>query len=339
MDLTTAAPALKNDDGSAWWKALPFEFQNVRVSTGTRPAGFRFSKSIINIEATLDGASINACGEAETPTLAMTKAIAELIERASIMRWQRDRLSTSNGWAAHETLQQAKLNSVLELTERDAVLSQWYLSKPFIEITTNNWPEKFAEWSSSELSQSEFPNMRLLLSTEGVGPSLTCLFVNERGYGVSGHATKATLSESIDAAIAETCRAAHHAIRRSFWKDSLNLQSRAPGIRVQPGAHAVYYAYHEAFPAWMFGPEVSWADAENIWSQRMSRLIGHEISNFTFQVTMEEPIVVGFARHPQAFNLSWGTTNVGRVLEKAANRKFSALLNERNLNQQPHIVS
>lgn len=334
----------QHDDVSPWWTTLPFGFRNVRASNGSRPAGFCFSKFIINIEAELENAEIRACGEADTKDLAMTKALMELIERGSLMCWQQEGQKnptsrTSNGWAAHETAILAKINAVFELVERDAVLAQWYLSCPFLEIAPKNWPDGIARWAQSELARSEFSRMKLLLSTQGHGPSLTCLFMNAEGYGVSGHATKTTLVDSIEAAVAETCRAAHHALRRSFWQDSQTLRDCVPSARVQPGAHAVYYAYHEPFPQWMFGPELSWADAERFWTRRMDFLLNQEFPKFEFHQTLEEPVVVGFASHPQVFELTWGTTDIQKILEEMGSRTFSLSMEGKTPNTQPHIVS
>ena len=325
-----------------WWKSLPFEFQDMRVSRGVRPAGFRFSKFIINIEAVLDGAEIRSCGEADTESLAMTKAIMELIERTLMTNWHREFSSvttdTSNGWAAHETLLQARIGAIFELVERDAALAQWYFSVPFLEISASEWPQSISSWSREELAQSEFPEMKILISTEGIGPSVTCVFLNADGYGVSGHSTKLTLQDSIEAAVAETCRAAHHALRRSFWKDSQILLRREPGVRVQPGAHAVYYAYHEPFPIWMFGPRISWQEAERTWSERV-HFVQPENSGFTFYQTLAHPVFAGFAAHERAFDVTWGSTDLQKVLRQAEKRNFSASIAERTLNTQPHIVS
>ncbi|MFP5458494.1 MAG: YcaO-like family protein [Bacteriovoracia bacterium] len=343
MQLQNASSTMQGDGGVPWWTALPFDLRDVRISRGSRPVGFRFSQFIINVEAELNGAKISACGEANTEDLAMTKALMELVERVSLAQrpFKRTKTAprTSNGWAAHETLPQAKNHAVFELVERDAVLAQWYLSSPFLELSPEDWPVEIVKWAQDELALSEFPRMRLLLSTEGLGPSLTCLFVNDRGRGVSGHATKATLSESIEAAIAETCRAAHHALRRSFWEDAQKLRNRTPGIRVQPGAHAVFYAYYGPFPAWMLGDCLSWADAERMWSLRTDLLRSNELSEFDFQQTLDEPAVVGFATHPLALELTWGTTDLQTVLKRIEGRKFSVSIQKRILNTQPHIIS
>lgn len=343
MELKSAEPILQNDTSTLWWKSLPFGFQDVRLFRGTRPAGFRFSKFIMNIEAILDGIAIQSCGEADSEDLAMTKAIMELIERASLMRWHRERkstvLGTSNGWAAHETLVQAKGSAILELVERDAVLAQWYLSAPFFEIPAGDWPQTILRWSEDELAQSEFPEMRILISTAGIGPSVTCIFMNRNGYGVSGHSTKVGLQDSIEAAISETCRAAHHALRRSFWRDSQSLLNQTKDVRVQPGAHSVYYAYHQPFPVWMFGQHTSWLEIERSWDERIYFVLHSEDSGFAFHQALKHPVVTGFATHEQAFELSWGSTDIQKVLKQAEKRNFSVFTKERILNTQPHIVS
>lgn len=343
MRLSLADSVFRHDDALVWWRALPFDFRDVRVSGGSRPVGFRFSRHIVNIEARLNDSTVHVCGEADTKELAATKSVMELIERASLILWHRehqdDASRTSNGWAAHESLSEAKTSAVFELVERDAVLAQWYSSIPFLEIRPQEWPEEIAKWSKTELARSEFPEMKLLLSTEGLGPSLTCVFVNGQGRGVSGHASKSTLRESIEAAIAEACRAAHHTLRRAFWEDSRILLDRDAGKRVQPGAHAVYYAYREPFPKWMFGDRLCWSQAETIWSRRVESLMELELLNFGFQLTLEKPAVVGFVTNPQAFELSWGVTDTQKVLEKMKKRTFTTSMVGRTLNIKPHIVA
>lgn len=320
---------------------LPFDFQDVRISDGLRPIGFRFSQFIFDIEAKLDGITILACGEAETRELAMTKAIMELLERASLLKWYVEHGThvTSNGWAAHSTPQDARTNAILELVERDSVLVQWYLAKSFLEITQNYWPEEIRAWSKNELAHSEYPNLRILLSTDGYGPSVTCLFLNKDGRGVSGHATKLTLRESVDSAIAETCRAAHHAIRRSCWKDTQILLNHLPNTRVDPATHAVFYAYHKPFPKWMFGEDTNWLSSEAKWEEQIAHLIGPDPSDFKFTVTSENPAIIGFAEHPHALHLTWGTTDIQNTTKHLEARFPDFLFRDFILNTQPHIVS
>jgi hypothetical protein len=343
MGLLMASQIDADADATNWWRTLPFAYEDVCVSTGSRPVGFRFSQSIINIEARLYGQQINACGEGASGDLAMTKAIAELIERSAMMTWLKENpsapIASSNGWAAHQTFEEARSNAVFERVERDAVLAQWYSSTPFLEIGSDSLPARLRGWAANELSLSEFPIFKILLSTEGLGPSVTCLFLNTDGFGVSGNSAKSDLTEAIEGAISEACRAAHHTIRRSFWADSVRLKENDRLSRTAPGGHAVYYAYHEPFPKWMFGPEITWSKALDLWISRTNAFQCDEFGEFSFQTALEAPLHVGFAAHASCFEIAWGPTNAKFVLEKAANRKFTAPLTERTLNLQPHIVS
>ena len=327
---------LRTKKSEEWWQALPFPFSSFAVSEGSRPEGFRFSRHIINAEAELFGRKVVACGEADTPELAITKAIAELLERSALLTYSLDHpgnASSSNGWAAHSDVESARTAASLELCERDAVLAQWYTATPFLEIPESELPQSIQQWRSSELTISEFPILRVLLSTCGLGPSVTCLFMNERGFGVSSHSTKSTLAESIDSAIAETCRAAHHTLRKAFWRDTLALKS-GEATDVTPGTHSVYYAYHEPLPNWMFGESVSWNDADILWRSGIESALALETQ---FQVLLESPVVVGFARNPLALPLNWGTTKIESVLETAAGKRLAAQTPEWNL--KPHIIS
>ncbi len=326
------------NNSNHWWSDLPFDLQDVKITSGSRPVGFRYSPFIFNIEAVLDGVAIVTCGEDSASDIAMTKAMAELTERAAMLEWTA-RIAglqrTSSGWAAHESEASCKKSAVLELIERDAVLAQWYSATPFLEIDPDTLPDSIQNWARTELAQSEFPRLHLFISTEGVGPSVSCLFINDNGFGVSGHATKSTLFESIESAIAETCRSAHLAIRKSFWEDSVLLENSTAG-RVDPGAHAVYYAYHEAFPRWVFGEVIDWKAVDQIWKQRLFQV---NMDSFQFEVALKEPWFVGVASHPQIFEVTWGTSTEDEIKKKMQSRSVSALREFRKLNLKPHIVS
>lgn len=319
-----------------WWQSLPFPLEACKVSSGSRPEGFRFRSNIVNIEAVLNGKTIVVCGEDNSSELAMTKAVAELIERSALWKWNKannKNSKSSNGWAAHNSIEAAKLSAILELVERDAVLAQWYSATPFLEIDLSDLPFCTKKWRDNELSQSEFPIMRILISTKGLGPSVTSVFMNEKGNGVASHATHESLSIAIEHAIAETCRAAHLYLRKAFWEDTLSIRY---GIKekIDPAAHAVYYAYHEALPKWIFGEVVGWTSASQLWDKSFEQIAFEE---FKFQKVLESPLIVGFAEHPEAFNLEWGPTDINSVSKMAASRRLSPDKTEWNLN--PHIIS
>jgi len=330
--------AIRNNtsDEQHWWENLSFPFSDVQVENGCRPVGFRFSPYIVNISATLGGQDILVCGEARTANLAMTKAIAELLERATLITHSINTGASrysSNGWASHETMELAREAAIFEVLERDAVLSQWYKSTPFLKIECAELPQILLQWKNEELSQSEFPNLTVLLSTEGLGPSVTCLLTNGDGYGVSGHATKSTLADSIESALSEACRAAHLALRRAFWSDTLKLKNTlGPPESCEPAAHAIYYAYHEPFPHWLVGDSLSWSQAIALWNPHHSL----EKSDFSFTLLSREPLFVGRAASPLAITPQWGAPDAEYLESLSENKRFNL---KDGLNLKPHIVA
>ena len=309
-------------------------FDSTSVVEGCRPVGFRFYRHIVNIDAKLGTRKLTASGEADSLELARTKAQSELIERWALLSSSDcQQAETSNGWAAHPNRDQAKLNAVFELVERDAALSQWYSATPLFQIPNNELPARFREWTTKELSRSEFPELSVMISTKGIGPSVMCILKNENGFGVSGHATRRTLDESIAAALAEACRAAHSTLRREYWGDTLKLKRGEPG-GVDPGAHSVYYAYHEPFPKWIFGSQLTWAAADAQWSARIEAVTS-QLGDFSFQTVLESPIFVGFVKHPLAFELRWGSTSVEDVLRSPGAKRIGLI----SVNKETHVVS
>ena len=311
---------------------LPFHYESISAVRGQRPIGFRYSNYIVNIIASYKGHEIIACGEAESRELAEAKAFSELIERSMLILHGAE---TSNGWAAYPSEDGAKTNAILELVERDAVLAHWYSSTPFREIDTGSFPDEIKQWTELELARSEFPILRILVSTLGFGPSVTCLLLNDKGYGVVAHGCRLGLLESVSAAIAEACRAAHSTLRREYWKDSLKLANREPGF-VNSGTHAVYHTYHEAYPAWMFGEKLNWNEAQKNWSARMQNLLS-KFDEFSFTRVLESPLCVGFAEHPKAFALHWRQISRDEIVHSKAWTRLN--LKPEAINADPHIVS
>ncbi len=314
---------------------FPFTYQSFQLSTGFRPIGFRYSKYITEISARLDGHEIVVCGESEKQDIDSQKAFSELVERSALIKHgSKFSAKTSNGWAAHPQQDQARINAILEIVERDAVLAQWYSQTPFIEILYEEFPLDLQAWMQFELFQSEFPILRLLFSTMGIGPSVTCVLMNKSGFGVSGHATKETISGSISSAVSEACRAAHASIRRSHWKDTMRLKLSEAGP-VDPSAHALYYAYHEKFPDWMFGPQQSYLNVKNNWYLKLKECLSD--NQFYYQEVMSSPLHVGFATHPETFELKWETTDPQSVVSEIGFERLK--IKPEAINGKPHIVS
>lgn len=332
MQAHAGATVFENDGEPLSRLSLPFQYDSLNAELGKRPIGFRFSDHIVNIVASFKGQKIIACGESGSREIAEAKAVSELIERSALILHG---FETSNGWAAHPTEEGARTNAILERVERDSVLAHWYSSTPFYEIESSSLPDEIQSWSKNELAQSEFPILRVLLSTQGLGPSVTCLLMNAKGFGVVAHGCRETLLDSMSSALTEACRAAHSTLRHEYWNDSLKLKNRQPG-RVDPGTHAVYYAYHEAFPGWMFGPRLSWNDAQDNWSLRMQDLFP-KFSEFTFTTVLRSPLYVGFAKHPKVFTLHWRTASPEEIARTEAWGRLN--LKPEAINANPHIVS
>lgn len=319
-------------------RSLPFNYQSFKVTEDKRPIGFRFYKSNVTIEAQLNGKEIIVCGEDSDPSTATAKALSELIERSTLITYiSKNPLiaRTSNGWAAHVDEEQAKLNAVLEVIERDAVLAQWFSATPFLEIDCNSLPSSILSWANSELSNSEFPILKVLISTNGIGPSVTCLFMNASGFGVCGHSCKVDLASTIENAIGEACRAAHLSLRNSYYADTEILKTRPVGTKINPGAHAVYYAYHEAFPNWMFGEKISWSEALKLWGQRIAPYVVTKNLDFEIETVLTDPVFVCFAKHQEAFELSWGSMTSEQIRKTNAGRRLAEI----EINLKPHPIS
>lgn len=318
--------------------SLPFKYQNFQTTEYGRPTGFRFYSDSMTITAGLHGKEIIVCGEDFDLQTATAKAISELIERSVLIQCalsNPSKYKTSNGWAAHFERESAEFNAILEIVERDAILAQWYSCTPFMEIQTATTPSSIMSWIEDELSQSEFPIFKILLSTKGLGPSVTCILMNESGFGVCGHSSKVDLLQAVENAIGEACRAAHLTLRNAHYEDTEILRNATPGIKINPGTHAVYYAYQEAFPNWMFGEKITWFNAIQSWISRMTQFQESEINNFTVETKMTEPVFVCFARHEKAFDLFWGPTAPGEVQKLAAFHR----LNMKQINFKPHPIS
>ncbi len=325
-------------DPSGFLNLLPFKYQSLRTHKDERPKGFQFYSNSITIEAQLDNKEIIVCGEAFDVATATAKAISELIERSVLLKQAASNPlinKTSNGWAAHFEEKQAKLNAVLEIIERDAVLAQWYSATPFLEIENTNLPSSILNWVNTELSKSEFPVLKVLISTKGIGPSVTCALMKPNGFGVCGHSSKADLLPAIENAIGEACRAAHMTLRNAHYADTEILKTNQFGTKINPGAHAVYYAYQEPLPDWMFGEKISWFNALHSWSLKMAPINEGQNLVFTTKTVMSEPVFVSYSKHPETFELTWGPQSSDEIRKTKAGHRLIG--NEVNL--KPHPIS
>lgn len=337
MDISSKSSPTSNST-SDWWTALPFQLSDVKVRESIRPEGFRFRKHSFDIFGVLEGKKILVTGEAESSELAMTKAVAEFIERCVLLNYARQNLEvkTSNGWAAHSDHCSAELNAMHELVERDAVLKHWYTKTPFYVLNSQLLPEHLKDWVKNELSRSEFPILRILVSHLGLGPSITAILINSSGYGVTGHCSKESMIDSIEGAIEEACRMAHHSVLNTFFNDTVKMKEGSLA-KVETGAHGVYYSHQEVFPVWMFGEEVELNYANKVWLQKNASLKENR-NSFTFSMIATDPLFVVQCKNDQTIELSWGLEKSESLFERLKGKMGFTQLSVKQLNLLPHII-
>ena len=124
-------------------------------------------------------------------------------------------------------------------------------------------------------------------------------------------------------------------LRNAHYADTEILKTSQFGVKIDPGAHAVYYAYQESFPSWMSGEKISWFNALRSWDLRMVLFNEGQNLGFTTKTVMAEPVFVSYSKHPETFELTWGPQSTYEVRKtKAAHRLIG---NEVNL--KPHPIS
>jgi hypothetical protein len=327
---------LTDHSNNDWWRTLPYQLSNVVVFESIRPAGFRFRKFAFNISGLIDDKSVTATGEADIRELAITKAVAEFIERCALIDFSSNRsdINSSNGWAAHTEARSAEDNAIRELVERDAVLRHWYSRTPCFVIMDSSLPEKTLDWKKSELSRSEFPNLKILVTNLGYGPCVTALLTNESGFGVSGNCSKENLCEAIDGAIEEACRMAHHFLLSSYLDDTFKLMSQVDA-KVETGAHGVFYAHQRPFPQWLAGKILSFDEASDLWSKKNSDLL-QSMDRFTILEICSAPLFVVRAQSDVTLELNWGYQSLEKLKARVTGKISN--INENDLNLEPHII-
>jgi len=119
-------------------------------------------------------------GGAETAALAQTKAVFEWIERKIYRQFGRDSLASSSGWAAHSSLEKAKLAAEWELLERDALLCSWLKQISPKVLSMELFPAFGKEFPVLQFGHGngfvilgvvlELDNSRMLISTTAANP-------------------------------------------------------------------------------------------------------------------------------------------------------------------------
>ncbi len=321
-----------------WWTTLPFQLSDVVVAESVRPKGFRFRSYSFNIAGKINGKNILVTGEADTKDLAITKAVAEFIERCVLIESSvnKHEIKTSNGWAAHTSEIEAQENAIRELVERDAILRHWYTRTSFDVFNLNSLPEHIQQWAKTELSISEFPELKILVSHLGHGPSVSAILMNKDGYGVTGHCSKESIVDSIEGAIEESCRMAQHYLLKTYLRDTEKLKS-GETTKVETGSHGVYYAHQEPLPTWMFGKTIDLQSVIVSWSLKNTDLKKCK-SAFSLTRARSNPLFVFQAQYDSAIELTWGLENFDSLANRLDGKIDKHVILESKINLKPHII-
>jgi len=229
-----------------------------------------------------------------------------------------------------------------ELVERDAVLVHWLGRTPMAEIPASSWPTWLSAWTNQELRLSpKLTTLRVLLSSEGHKPTLTTVLLTDDGHAVLSHATARSLKEALQKALAETCRIAHIASAGAHIDTSVQLGEAADDAsQITPEDHAMYYAYHERLPDWIFGQRITWRDAEAQWTAGQylfDKTIAPTL-NASFVQVSDGPIFVGYAKCDMIQNLFFGRTKDAQSKGLINVRRLRQKVEADRFNLMPHCV-
>jgi len=306
-----------------------------------RNQSFSFSPYTFVTEISGGGISEVGCGESDNKLVALQKSISESIERVLFraLKGSKFGTATSNGWAAHFNRGQCEHAALMELLERDAALTHWFTEAPFLEIDLESAPLWIKTWAKGPHSQSQFPNLRVLLSTLGHVPTISTLFQNQDGMGVVSHGASRSLEKSYTRALIETGKIARIVASGGYQNSSKKLFSSDIAILpTGPFEQAVTYSYHRAFPSWIFGNKISWDVTKKYWHAHHKRFQARPI-RYEFHEVLKEPLSVGFCTSPDVQNLFFGRT-ADAIKRGVINRARLGLVESNDeLNMSPHFVA
>ena len=294
--------------GSSDSRNCSSKFTILKVEEIDRPAGYVLpGYDALAITVSRNGLEATGYGEGDS-LLAKEKALSEAIERSALREFVRSRgiSETSNGWSCHHTEPLAIENAILELIERDVVLSAWQTGGPFFEMPEALWPSALKVWKAAQRPRPEFFDLRLFLSETRNGASISALLFNERGNFVAGHASGLKLKNAIISATAECFRAAHAAIRFEHFAEVLSLHAATNKMQVEPGAHSLAYAYTVEIPSQVRIVSASESEILKKWDQHLE--LFQELDLRDYQVTLfhVEGRVVARVKNEKYKQIFWG---------------------------------
>lgn len=210
---------------------------------------------------------------------------------------------------------------------------QWFRSAPLVEIEPLQLPFHINWWKWSELARSEFPQLSIMITTEGYFPAVVVLLKNQNGNGIVGTASSTNLARAIDSAMAEACRSAHHFVRGTFFKQVDDLLNRNVSS-VRPGAHAVLYAKGPRLPDWFISPssKIEWRQASDLFDSSSLTFAIQEAAIEFSDIAYGDRFVVK-AHSDRLQKVFWGLApENSRLNFERINRTLNSI------NQLPHLV-
>jgi hypothetical protein len=313
-----------------------FVYSLTEIPAAQRPEGFRFSKHVTVLKATSGDFQVQGAGESQTSgDESFEKAKSEVLERLCLeIQCARTEIAdTSSGWAGHYETRMARENAALELFERDSVLVQWFRSASLVEIEPRQLPFLINWWKWSELALSEFPQLSIMITTEGYFPAVVALLKNKNGNAIVGTAASTNLARAIDSAIAEACRSAHHFIRGTF-QHQVEALLQGQDFSPRPGAHTVLYAKSQKLPDWFVAPikKIGWREASEGFDSVALAIAIQEAKIEFAEIAYGDRCVVK-AHSSKLQKIFWGSSLNGEHLNfERINR------NVNSINQLPHLV-
>jgi len=297
-----------------------------------RAQGYRFSPvSFMTKVIASNGVEASGFGEGSSDLITLQKSVVEGIERVifSLMKRLDTSILSSNGWAAHGSVEKANRSALLELLERDAALTHWLTETALYEVDPATFPKQISDWAKTDLVFApRFKRLRILVSSLGHIPSVTTVLCDPDGFAVLSHATANTLDAAISKALAETCRIAEL---------SGVLSASSSGELSTPEDHAMAYTQSLPLPSFVFGKSESFSTLSLIWQKRMNSFSPKALKLKFLNISCG-PLVIARATSPDVQDLFFGETVTAQKNEWINVHRLTEVKGFLKLNPLPHFV-
>lgn len=172
--------AWKKNNTLLQWVFSHKEEIDFRLTENKWPEDFPVSIFDFDVSINYDGVKSQGRGRHPHKDIALLKSISECFERFFLLK---SNFQNSNGFASHTSLDQAKINGVLELIERDLFLCHYLTFENFCDITefvTKSHTAHLFSISASYFQKKGIELRAILLSNDTDFTSVMCI-----GFGES----------------------------------------------------------------------------------------------------------------------------------------------------------